>query len=68
MAGTASKGFSLSLDVPTLDEALRLYDALSAGGVAEMPVQSVFWGGHFGMLTDKFGVNWMLVAEHAAPA
>jgi PhnB protein len=61
------KGFSLSLDLATLDEALRLYDALSAGGVAEMPVQSVFWGGHFGMLTDKFGVNWMLVAEHAAP-
>ena len=31
-----------------------------------MPVQSVFWGGHFGMLTDKFGVDWMLVAERAA--
>jgi uncharacterized glyoxalase superfamily protein PhnB len=61
-------GFSLSLDLATLDEAKRPYDALSAGGVAEMPVQSAFWGRHFGMLTDKFGVNWMLVAEHTAPA
>jgi PhnB protein len=36
------KGFSLSLDLATLDEALRVYDALSAGGVAAMPVQRVF--------------------------
>jgi prepilin-type processing-associated H-X9-DG protein len=39
------------------EEALRFYESCGLG----MPVQSVFWGGHF-------GVNWMLVAEHAAPA
>jgi PhnB protein len=64
--GDGFKGFSLSVDAPSLDEALRLYAALSAGGVAEMPVQNVFWGGQFGMLTDKFGVNWMIVAGHKA--
>jgi uncharacterized glyoxalase superfamily protein PhnB len=33
--------------------------------VAEWPVQSVFWGGQFGSLTDKYGVGWMIVAGHA---
>jgi PhnB protein len=59
------KGFSLSVDAATLEEALRLYAALAAGGVAEWPVQSVFWGGQFASLTDKFGVGWMIVAGHA---
>jgi PhnB protein len=62
------KGFSLSVDAPSLEEALRLYAALSAGGIAEWPVQSVFWGGQFGSLTDKFGVGWMIVAGHKAAA
>jgi uncharacterized glyoxalase superfamily protein PhnB len=46
------------------EEALRFYESC---GLGKIDVQRVFWSGPFGMLTDKFGVNWMLVAEHAAP-
>jgi PhnB protein len=56
-------GFSLSLSPPTIDEAERLYTALSEGGVATMPLKKQFWGATFGMLTDKFGVPWMINCE-----
>ena len=58
-------GFSLSLAPPTIDEAERLYKALCEGGVATMPLKKQFWGATFGMLTDKFGVPWMINCEAA---
>jgi PhnB protein len=58
-------GFSLSLAPPTIDEAERLYKALSEGGVATMPPKKQFWGATFGMPTDKFGVPWMIYCEAA---
>ena len=38
----------------------RIFDALSAGGKVGMPIGNAFWGGRFGMLTDKFGSEWMV--------
>ncbi len=51
---------SISLEPDSLMEAQALFDNLSAGGQVEMPLQPMFWGGHFGSLTDRFGVQWML--------
>jgi PhnB protein len=42
------------------DEGQRVFDALSKDGNVEMPLGDAFWGGKFGMLTDKFGVQWMV--------
>lgn len=42
------------------EEADRLFDELSEGGKADMPMQDQFWGAYFGSFTDKFGVNWMI--------
>lgn len=53
-------GFALSVNYPTADEALRVFDALSAGGSAMMPFGKTFWAEGFGMLTDKFGTPWMV--------
>ena len=50
----------LNLEPDTLAEGQRLMDALSAGGKVGMPLQPMFWGGHFGSLTDKFGLQWMI--------
>jgi PhnB protein len=61
----AFAGFSLSPDPATIAEAERLYDALAEGGVATMPLKKQFWGATFGMLTDKFGVHWMINCEAA---
>lgn len=59
-------GFAMSLFVPGEgpEQARKAFDALAAGGQVTMPFEPPFWGGHFGMLTDKFGVPWMVSSEH----
>ena len=51
---------SLSLDLSDASEQERLFSALSAGGTVTMPLETTFWGARFGMLTDRFGISWML--------
>jgi PhnB protein len=54
------KGCSIALQVDSVPEAERLYAALSAGGSIQMELQQTFWATRFAMLTDKFGVAWMV--------
>ncbi len=54
-------GFSLSLILQDEAEARRAYEALSAGGEAHMPLTRTFFAKAFGMLRDRFGVNWMVM-------
>jgi len=51
---------SISINTGSKEEADRLYNALSAGGQATMPMADAFWGDYFGMLIDKFEINWMI--------
>jgi PhnB protein len=51
---------SLNLEPDTREEADRLFNALSAGGTVEMPMQEQFWGAYFGSCADKYGVRWMI--------
>jgi PhnB protein len=53
-------GFSLSLAVPAEAEADRAFGALAAGGEVKMPLTKTFWSPRFGMLTDRFGMGWMV--------
>jgi len=53
-------GFSLALAVPSEAEADRAFAALSEGGQVTMPLTKTFWSPRFGMLTDRFGVGWMI--------
>jgi PhnB protein len=55
------QGFSLSLDAASDDEAKRLFDALSDGGQVQMPLGKTFFASSFGMVSDKFGVCWMVI-------
>ncbi|MEK8180847.1 VOC family protein [Flavobacterium buctense] len=52
--------FSVSINTDSREEADRIFNGLSAGGKAFMPMSSTFWGAYFGMFTDKFGINWMV--------
>lgn len=54
------RGVHVSVAVDSVDEARRIYDALSEGGAAGMPFSETFWSPGFGMLTDKFGIPWMI--------
>ncbi len=57
------KGFALTLDAKTETDAERMFNALSAGGQVTMPMSKTFFSPRFGMLTDKFGVNWMVIVQ-----
>ena len=56
-------GVSLSLTVPTAAEAERKFAALAEGGQVQMPMNQTFFAPRFGMVADRFGVSWMIVAE-----
>lgn len=58
--GQGFDGFSLSLVVPSAAEADKAFAALSAGGQVKMPLAKTFWSPRFGMVTDRFGIGWMV--------
>ena len=57
---TSFDGFSLSLSVANEAEADRAFAALADGGQVKMPLAKTFWSPRFGMLTDRFGIGWMI--------
>ena len=57
------QGFSLSLTVSTEAEADRLFAALADGGHVQVPLAKTFFSPRFGMVTDRFGVLWMILVE-----
>lgn len=56
------KGVSLSIAADDETQAQRLFDALAAGGQVQQPLAPSFFASSFGMVTDRFGVSWMVVA------
>jgi PhnB protein len=65
---SAFRGFSLSLAAADAEQAERFFNALADGGKILMPIGKTFWSPCFGMLTDRFGVGWMVTAETAEPS
>ncbi len=55
---------SLSIGVKTEDEGAAIFNQLSEGGHVAMPFEDAFWGGKFGMLVDRYGIQWMVSSEH----
>lgn len=58
--GAKFEGFSLSITASNEAEADRMFNALAAGGKITMPLAKTFWSPRFGMLTDRFGIGWMV--------
>jgi PhnB protein len=50
----------ISVSAESKEEADKLFNGLSAGGSVEMPIGDSPWGSYFGMLRDKFGIEWMI--------
>jgi PhnB protein len=55
------QGISLSLTASDEAEAERLFNALANGGNVQVPLAKTFFSPRFGMVTDRFGVPWMVV-------
>ncbi len=54
-------GISLTLNASSNGEAEKLFGALGQGGKVTMPMSETFFAHRFGMVADKFGVNWMVL-------
>jgi len=52
--------FTISLDMDSEEETTRIFNGLAKNGEVRMPLGQQFWATWFGMLTDQFGVTWML--------
>ena len=59
-------GFQLALALPTEADARRAFDALADDGSIQMPLTKTFWSPCFGMLTDRFGLRWMVMVPGPA--
>jgi len=55
------EGFSLTLECDDEEEAEKKFAALSEGGQVMMPLTQTFFSPKFGMTSDKFGINWMIL-------
>ena len=62
------EGVRLVLSLATEAEAEKAFAALSEGGKVDMPLAKTFWSPKYGMLTDKFGLGWMVMVPGAPPA
>ena len=58
------QGISLTIAAPTEAEVERLFNALADGGQIRMPLGKTFFSASFGMVTDRFGVSWMVLVGH----
>lgn len=52
--------FTLTVITESEKEADKIFNALSKGGQITMAMNKAFWGAYVGMLTDKFGIQWMI--------
>lgn len=57
------QGFALTLNAANAAEANQRFNALAEGGKVQMPLNETFFAKSFGMVADRFGVNWMVMAE-----
>ena len=56
------RGFGLSITVKDAAEAKKVFDALADGGQVQAPLSPTFFSPSFGMVADRFGVMWMVIA------
>ena len=60
---TCFGGFALSIALDDVSKCEQMYNALADGGQPFMPLAKTFFSEKFGMLTDRFGVTWMLMVH-----
>jgi len=55
-----AQGFSVTINLSDIAEAERIFKAFAEKGTVQMKLEKTFWAVGFGMLTDRFGVPWMI--------
>jgi PhnB protein len=62
------QGFALTINAASPAEAEKRFNALAEGGQVQMPLNETFFAKSFGMVADRFGLNWMVMAGPKNPA
>ena len=57
--------FFVSINAESVEESEKLFKALGEKGKVDQPLQKTFFAHRFGMLTDQFGIKWMVNLEKA---
>lgn len=58
---TATEGnIEVCLNFDDVEDMVKRFEALAAGGKVTTPLQDVFWGATFGAITDAFGIRWLM--------
>ena len=57
------QNFSITLNFESENELNEAWEKLGEGGTVTMPLENAFWGARFGMMRDRFGINWMFNGE-----
>lgn len=60
MGPVEGNNLSVSISAPSTQKADKLFNGLASGGQVTMPMNKTFWGSYFGMLKDRFGIQWMI--------
>jgi PhnB protein len=60
--GGPVQGMCVNAELPTTEEAHRVFDELAEGGDVQMPMAETFFSHAFGMCVDRFGTPWMVMA------
>lgn len=55
----------ISINTESEEETERIFNRLSVDGIIEMPLQKTFWNAYYGILRDKFGVQWMVNFDYS---
>ena len=61
---TVGNNFAINIGTESEAEADKIFKGLSEGGNIQVPLEKAFWGDYFGMLTDKFGIQWMVTYSY----
>ena len=59
--------FHLSVQTASEKEADTIFEKLSRGGQVKLAMNKAFWNAYFGMLVDKFGIQWMIAFDYPQP-
>ncbi len=63
---TKFEGMMLALAIPDEADVRRAFAGLADGGSVIVPLDETFWSPCFGMVTDRFGVGWMVMVPQAS--
>ena len=65
-AHSSGGNISMAIGLKDPQRARQVFDALAQNGSVIMPLEKTYWAEAFGMLTDQFGVTWMVNCEAAS--